>query len=250
MIDLSRFTIRIRGAGRLSVRRHNCGLLAVFSQASRRHTERVTIAAAVTLAGVMLLGAMSPGPDFVLVVRNALTSGRAVGTACAMGVGCGVAVWAVAAAVGIAGLLATSATLFTAVKLCGAAYLVYLGVTALRRASVRSGAGPDVQEAAAGEVTWGTAFLQGLVTNVFNPKSALFFVALLPQFIPHEATIATTMTVCAITAGVTAGWFGVLALAVGTLRHGLARPRVRRAIDAVTGTILIALGLRIAIARG
>ena len=98
----------------------------------------MSLAALLTLGGVILVGAMSPGPDFVLVVRNSLAAGKTGGVFCAFGVGAGVVVWAAAAAVGVAGLLAASAPLFSFVKLCGAAYLVYLGVRALLSAASTS----------------------------------------------------------------------------------------------------------------
>jgi threonine/homoserine/homoserine lactone efflux protein len=207
----------------------------------------MSLVALVTLAGVMLMGAMSPGPDFVLVVLNSLSAGRTSGMFCAMGIGVGILVWAVAAAVGVAGLLAASATLFSLVKLFGAAYLIYLGVRALLSAASKRVVGLEPEAGAA--LGRRSAFLQGLVTNLLNPKTAVFFVALLPQFLPREATVLSVVELCLLTATVTVSWFTILAVSVGTLRSALVRPRIRRVIDAVTGTFLVGLGARIAAQR-
>lgn len=206
----------------------------------------MSLVALLTLAGVMLVGAMSPGPDFVLVVRNSLTAGKTTGVFCALGIGAGVLVWAVAAAVGVAGLLAASATLFSLVKLCGAVYLIYLGVRALLSAASQRIDGLELETGAG---LRRSAFFQGLVTNLLNPKTAVFFVALLPQFLPREATLVSVVELCLLTATVTVSWFMVLAVSVGTLRNTLVRPRIRRVIDAVTGTFLVGLGARIAAQR-
>lgn len=207
----------------------------------------MSLVAMLTLAGVMLVGAMSPGPDFVLVVRNSMTAGKTTGVFCAMGIGVGVLGWAVAAAVGVAGLLAASATLFSFVKLCGAAYLIYLGIKALLSAASRTTG--ELELTAGAVMTRRSAFIQGLVTNLLNPKTAVFFVALLPQFLPRETTVVSVVELCVLTGTVTVAWFMILAVAVGSLRGALVRPRVRRVIDALTGTFLVGLGARIAAQR-
>lgn len=209
----------------------------------------MTATQAAALAGVMLLGAMSPGPDFALVLRNTLTGGRLSGLACAAGVGIGVLGWALAAALGVAGMLAASATAFAIVKFAGAAYLIVLGLRALISA-VRRGSGPSGGPAELAsprvEVPLRTAFTQGLLTNLLNPKAAVFFVALMPQFLPTDVTVARVLELCLITTSVTTGWFSLLAVAVAAIGHVLTRPRVRRTVDTATGTLLIGLGLRVA----
>ncbi|WP_330845908.1 LysE family transporter, partial [Actinophytocola sp.] len=113
---------------------------------------------------------MSPGPDFVIVLRSAMSAGRRAGMASAAGIAAGVLVWAVVTSLGVAGLLAASAVAFTIVKLIGAAYLVLLGIRALLAA--RRG-GYDQAPEAGGAETRG-AFAAGLLTNLFNPKVAVF----------------------------------------------------------------------------
>lgn len=199
--------------------------------------------------GVVMLGAMSPGPDFAVVVRRSAISGRAYGMAAAAGISVGVFVWVVAAATGIAALLAASAVAFTAVKIVGAAYLVYLGARALR-AAVRGGGGSlelDVPDPGRGGAR--ASFLEGLLTNVLNPKAAFFFVALVPQFVAHDATLPDTLVLSLIALAGTVAWFVTVATVVGALRRLFARSAVRRAVDGLTGVALIALGVKLAATR-
>jgi threonine/homoserine/homoserine lactone efflux protein len=199
----------------------------------------------VALGGVVLLAAMSPGPDFAIVTRNAMVSGRRAGMACGAGIAVGVFAWAVVTALGIAGLLAASAVAFTAVKLVGAGYLVVLGVRALLAA--RRGEYDNAEHVPGARATSApAAFRQGIVTNLLNPKVAVFFVALLPQFLPASATAADHLLLAGVAAGVTLTWFTVLAGVVSALRRLLTGNRVRRGIDALMGTLLVGLGVRMA----
>ncbi|MEW9550816.1 LysE family translocator [Nonomuraea sp. NPDC050783] len=200
-----------------------------------------------TFGGVVLLGAMSPGPDFAVVVRRSALSGRRYGMAAALGIAVGVSAWVVAAATGVAALLAASATAFTVVKVAGAAYLLYLGAKALR-AALRGGG--ELRLDLPGPARRGAwaAFREGLLTNALNPKAALFFVALVPQFAGADAALPGALLLSLVALAGTVAWFLTVATVVGTLRRLFARPGVRRAVDAVTGTSLIALGLRLATA--
>jgi len=203
----------------------------------------VTVTQALTLAGVILVSAMAPGPDFLVVLRSVLSSGRRAGMACAAGIACGVLVWAGVTSVGIAGLLAASAVAFTIVKLAGAAYLVYLGVRALlaaRRGGYTQEPAPGKARSAAG------AFAAGVLTNLLNPKVAVFFLALWPQFLPAHGSVLDTVVLAGVAVGTFLLWYLVLANLVTVLRRFLTAARVRRSIDAVTGTILVGLGVRIA----
>jgi threonine/homoserine/homoserine lactone efflux protein len=188
-------------------------------------------------AGVVTLGAMSPGPDFAVVVRRAVAGGRMAGTAAAAGVASGVFLWALAAAVGLVALLSVVPAVLTVVRIAGAAYLTYLGVQAWRQ-SGRAAAPPERR---------GSAFRDGLLCNVLNPKAAVFFVALLPQFLPARPGPLDVLLLSALAVAITLAWFGAVAQVVALLRRVLSRPRVRRTIDAVSGTVLIALGARLAL---
>ncbi|MBA9004572.1 MULTISPECIES: LysE family translocator [Thermomonospora] len=201
-------------------------------------------------AGVVALAAMSPGPDFAITVRNAAVSGRRMGVMTALGIAAGVMVWSLCAALGIAALLAASATAYTVVKLVGAAYLLYVGARAVW-AALRGeyAAAADHGDGADPAPRSWTGFRQGLLTNVLNPKAAVFFVALMPQFLPGSAGVADTLLLSVVAAAISAVWFSVVSAVVGALRRVFARPAVRRRMDAVTGTVLVGLGLRLAAER-
>jgi len=198
------------------------------------------------LGGIILLATMSPGPDFVVVLRSAMTGGRRAGVACAAGIASGELVWATVTSLGVAGLLAASVVAFTVVKLVGAAYLVLLGVQALLAA--RRGGYALVRTD--GEKTRRTAvaaYRQGLLTNLLNPKVAVFFLALWPQFLPPDASAGDMAVLAGIATAIQLVWFSVVANVATVLRRFLTAARVRRAIDAVTGTILVGVGVRIAV---
>jgi RhtB (resistance to homoserine/threonine) family protein len=194
--------------------------------------------------GVVQLAAMAPGPDFIIVTRHAAVSGRRAGVATGLGIATGVFVWAVVAAFGVASLLAASATAFTVVKLVGAAYLGYLGIKALVSAW-RRGEKLEI-EARENAVRPAVAFRQGLVTNLLNPKCAVFFVALMPQFLSTHPQLGETALLSALAVIVTGVWFTVLANLVGALKRFFTSAKVRRVLDTVTGTILVAFGIKIA----
>jgi RhtB (resistance to homoserine/threonine) family protein len=195
--------------------------------------------------GVVQVAAMAPGPDFVIVTRHAAVSGRRAGVATGLGIASGVFVWAVVAAFGVASLLAASAVAFTVVKLVGAVYLGYLGVKALVSAWRRGEALKAERRAAT--VRPVVAYRQGLLTNLLNPKCAIFFVALMPQFLSGSPQMGETMLLSALAVVVTAVWYTVLANVVGVLRKFFASARVRRTLDTITGAILVGLGVKIAL---
>ncbi|MGK3201660.1 LysE family translocator [Amycolatopsis sp. MEPSY49] len=194
---------------------------------------------------VVILGAMSPGPDFVVVTRSSLTGGRRAGIAAGAGISLGVFAWVVAIAFGVAAVLTASAVAFMVVKLAGAGYLVFLGVKAWL--AVRRGEYRDLGEnAATRSLDAGAAFRQGLFTNLLNPKVAVYFLALLPQFLPADGSTLQTLELATIATAGTIVWFAALALVVGALKRFFADGRVRRGLDAVLGTVLVALGLKVA----
>jgi threonine/homoserine/homoserine lactone efflux protein len=197
---------------------------------------------------VSVIVIVTPGPDTALTIRNALLGSRRSGIFTALGVVTGQAAWALATAVGVAALLAASEPAFTAVKLAGAAYLVFLGVQALLaavrhrpRASVK---GPSRRLPA------GLAYRQGVISNLGNPKMAAFFPALLPQFAPDggasfPALLALGLVFCSLTLV----WLSAYAVAVARAGDFLRRPSIRRVTEAATGAVLVALGLRLATER-
>ena len=190
--------------------------------------------------GVAVVVIVTPGQDTALTVRNTLAGGRGAGLRTAAGVVCGQAVWALAASAGVAALLVASEPAFVALKLAGAAYLVYLGAQALVAAARRHGDVHDGAPAASGR-----ELRQGVLSNLGNPKMAVFFSSLLPQFGDSLfSLLGLGLLFCALTLAWLSAYAFVLARAGDVLR----RPRIRRTIDAVTGTALVALGLRLATA--
>lgn len=193
----------------------------------------------------ILLGAIAPGPDFAMVVRNTVLAGRAGGMWTAIGIGLGVSVWVFAASLGMAALLAASALAFAVVKFAGAAYLVYLGVRSIRAAIKERRTPADAIELDRG-MSRAAAFRSGLLCNVLNPKAAVFFTALMPQFIGTGAGWGRIGELAAVAMTVVAVWFLLLANLIGLLRGLLDRPRVRAWVNGATGAVMVALGLRVA----
>jgi threonine/homoserine/homoserine lactone efflux protein len=190
--------------------------------------------------GVACLVIMTPGPDTAVTIRSTLVGGRRAGVMTAFGVVTGLACWTVAASAGVTALLIASEPAFLAVKYVGAAYLIYLGVTALVAAirGVEPHGHADVPR-----VARTTAYRQGLLSDLSNPKIAAFFTSLLPQF---GSSFAVMLGFGLLFCLITWLWLALYATALARLRDVLRRGAVRRAIEAVTGAVLVALGLRLA----
>lgn len=211
----------------------------------------ISLAVVGSYTAVALLGAMSPGPDFALVSRFAALRGRRVGLGASAGVAAGMAVNTAAAVLGVGAVVAASPAVFRAVSIVGACYLIYLGVRSLMAAREPVAAGPEAASdagtpgpdtpAPAAEST-ATAFRQGLITNVLNPKSVVFLVALLPQFLTDSSTWLDKSVLGVITVLAVLLWFSLVALAVGAFQSFFRRPGARKALNAVMGLVLIALG--------
>jgi threonine/homoserine/homoserine lactone efflux protein len=197
--------------------------------------------------GISILVIVTPGPDTAMTVRNTLLGGRAGGVSTALGVATGQMIWALATSVGIVALLVASEPLFAAVKFAGAAYLIFLGGQALL-AAVRGVEPPAEGAPAAGpRLSQRSAFLQGLISDLGNPKMAVFFSSLLPQFAPHgDGAFATLVLLGLVFCALTFTWLTFYAFAIARIGAALRRPRIRRTLEAATGTVLIALGLRLA----
>jgi threonine/homoserine/homoserine lactone efflux protein len=195
----------------------------------------------VTFLGVGALVIVTPGPDTALTIRNALFGGRRSAAATAFGVAVGQATWTVAASAGIAALIAESRPAFVTLRIAGAAYLIWLGIESLRRAL--SGSKPRSRK---GKGRPRRAFRQGLLSNLANPKMAVFFTSLLPQF---GSSFWTMLPLGLLFACMTLVWLTAYGAAVSKAGAALLRPRVRRVLDAVTGAVLVALGLRLATER-
>lgn len=201
-----------------------------------------------TFLGVSLLVIATPGPDTALTVRNTLLGGRRGGGFTAAGVATGQAIWALATSVGLVALLMACEPVFQAVKWLGAAYLVWLGAGALwaawrGAAPAASTVGQTMTLAPA------NAFRQGVLSDLGNPKMAVFFSSLLPQFAGDNASFASLallgLVFCAMTFVWLTGYAIALSLAGGYVRRG----SVWRTIEAVTGAALVAMGFKLASER-
>ena len=190
--------------------------------------------------GVSAVVIVTPGQDTALTIRNTLLGGRRAGVGTAFGVVGGQLAWALATSAGLAALLLASAPLFSAIRLAGAAYLVVLGAQALA-AAVRGRPHQDRIHRRRS-----SAVRQGLLSNLGNPKMAVFFTSLLPQF---AASFTGMLSLGLLFAALTLSWLSLYALAVARASGLLRKTRVRRALDAVTGLALVALGLRVAAER-
>jgi threonine/homoserine/homoserine lactone efflux protein len=189
--------------------------------------------------GILLVTYVVPGPDFVVVSTAALRSARA-GFWTAVGVLCGLAVHTSAAVLGLSVLVASSQVAFEALRIAGAAWLIYLGVRLLA-SRVHAPSGP-ARPALARAAWW-----RGFVCNVSNPKAVLFFLSLMPQFVdPHRAIAPQTLLLSAIVIAVGAVWWTLVCWLALRSRRWLTSARVARRIDRAGGAALVALGGTIA----
>jgi threonine/homoserine/homoserine lactone efflux protein len=195
----------------------------------------------VAFTGVAAGMVAMPGADFTVVVRNALASRRA-GVACAVGVAGGLLVHTALAVAGLAAVLVAVPVLFRTLQIAGGAYVLYLGVRAVRGALRPAPAGPDQEGETADGV--GRSLRHGFLTNVLNPKAPVLFLSLLPQFVPDGAPVLPrTLLLAAIVVVLALLWFPAVALLVDRLGTWLRRPRTTRAVEGVTGGALTALGV-------
>ncbi len=198
------------------------------------------------VAGLMT---MTPGLDTLLVLRSALRDGRAPAFATALGVATGCLVWGLAAAVGVSAILTASATLYAVLKLAGAAYLVYLGVRMLWSAW-RGDVHLDADAPAPSPASAPASFVRGLTTNLLNPKIGVFYVAILPAFLPPGYPPAATGALLALVHGVEVMiWFTGIILLAARARAWLSSRRAQRGLDAVAGAALVGLGGVLALAE-
>ena len=185
-----------------------------------------------------------PGPDTAVVTKNALLGGRRPGVAAALGVSIGLVIWTAAAALGIATLLRASDVAFNALKVVGAVYLVWIGVQMLRaRDMVGAPSGPP-----AGRGHNVRALRQGLLTDLGNPKIAVFFTSFLPQFVHgNGAAFGPLLVLGGIFTVLTLAWLAAYSVVVGRAAAVIRRPFVRKTLDRFTGLVLIGFGIRLAL---
>src|SRR4051812_1025912 len=203
------------------------------------------------LTFALVAGALTvtPGLDTALVLRAALTGSRRQAMATGAGIVAGLFVWGAAAAGGVSALLTASQLAFDVLRWAGAVYLVWFGVRLLVRALRKQ---PDAGQAPAvgGRRSAWRAARQGLATNLLNPKVGVFYVALLPQFVPPDSNpLAVGLLLASVHALLTVAWFALLISLAAALSHWLRRPSTTRVIDGVTGTALLGFGVKLAVSR-
>ncbi|MDE2356799.1 MAG: LysE family translocator [Alphaproteobacteria bacterium] len=197
--------------------------------------------AAFTAAATLVT--LTPGLDTALVLRTTAAQGRRAGAWAAVGIALGCLTWGAAAALGLGALLSVSRTLFTVIRLAGAAYLVWLGVGLLLRPRAHLIAG-DATEPASPP----SPFLRGLATNLLNPKVGVFYVSFLPAFAVREVSFALWgVLLAAIHVGLGLIWFAILIQALDRARTWLSRPGVVRALDRLTGLVFLGFGAELAL---
>jgi threonine/homoserine/homoserine lactone efflux protein len=213
------------------------------------HHGPVTIGSAVLGFG-LVAGALTvtPGLDTALVLRAALTGSRRRAMATAAGIVAGLFVWGAAAAAGVSALLTASELAYDVLRCGGAAYLVWFGGRLMVRA-LRSGpAGEQPARPTVGS-SWRAARL-GLATNLLNPKVGVFYLALLPQFLPEGGSpLAVGLLLTSVHVALSLIWFALLAVLAEALGRWLRRPATARGIDGITGTALVGFGVRLAFVR-
>ena len=196
---------------------------------------------------VAAVAAVIPGPDSFVVLRTALADGPRAGTWAAGGSAAGNVLWGTATALGVAAVLAASATAFSAVKLAGAVYLLYIGLQALRAA--RRGDTLASDGAGRGAVSRAVAFRRGLASDLLNVKVGLFWTALVPQFVGAGSSAMLPAAMVAAMAAIVFGWLSVYAHLAARLSRTLRRRRGSQAINGTVGAVLVALGSRLALAH-
>ena len=200
-----------------------------------------------TFIGLSALLTLTPGADTALVTKNTLSHGRAAAFCTTLGISTGITVHAAMSALGLSAILSRSAIVFETVKLVGAAYLVVLGVQALLGSGSHSISTASIHVEKESRKDLLRAYRQGLLTNVLNPKVAVFYLTFLPQFIaPGDPVLRKSLLLAAIHIGMGLVWLSTYAHFISRLAALLTRPEIRRMLERVTGGLLIALGLRLA----
>lgn len=189
---------------------------------------------------------VTPGVDTAMVLRLAATSGARSAAFAALGVAIGCLAWGMAVSLGLGVLLLTSPVAYTVLKWAGSVYLLWLGAKLLLRPRQALAIGEERIRTTADSQALGIGFL----TNILNPKIGVFYVTFLPQFIPAHAGVALysfALTCIHVAMGVL--WFGIVIAAMAPLGRWLRQPRVVKTLDRLTGGVLVAFGLKLALSR-
>lgn len=194
---------------------------------------------AFTAAAVLIV--LLPGPDTLVVLRNLVRSGRRTAIRTVLGVLTGLSVWVVTAALGLSAVLRASDDAYLALRIAGAIYLLWLGISSLRS---RGAAAPE--RPARRRSLIGSGYSAGLATDLLNPKVGVFFVTFLPGFVPSGFSVGwMSLVLGAIFLALTALYFAVLIAASGRVTHWMSAVHIRKRLDRITGLVLIGFGLKL-----
>lgn len=196
------------------------------------------------VAGIATLGMLSPGPDFFLVIKNAARYPRLAAMMTAFGVICGVATHMSYCVAGLAVVITTTPWLFNVLKYAGAVYLIWVGIQALLS---RGGSKMNVSSLPQQQVSLKSAFVQGYLCNLLNPKATLFFLAVFTQVLQINSGLGEKLWYAGIIFGLSAVWWPVLVFLIqsGPVRRGL--EKTQKVVDKLLGGMLIALGIKVAL---
>ena len=197
---------------------------------------------------ISLLVIITPGPDTALTVRNTLLGGRSNGIATALGVSAGQLIWVLATSVGLVAVLLASEQIFNAVRLAGAAYLVWLGIQTLWGV-FKPGSAPASESlpSTRRHPPRLAGFRQGLISDLSNPKMAAFFASVLPQFAPEgQGMLSSLVLLGLVFVAMTLAWLALYAVVIASAGEAFRRSRLRRTIEGIMGATLIGLGVRVA----
>jgi threonine/homoserine/homoserine lactone efflux protein len=202
------------------------------------------ISALLAAAAVLALLTLVPGPDMAVVTQASVTGGRSSGFRVAVGIISGLLVWGLLTVLGLSALLAASAEAYTAVKLAGAAYLIYLGARALWESRTSRMQQHSTAARTQKPGTWKTGF----TTNLLNPKIAVFYTSLLPQLVPAGWPTGPSLALLVlIHAAISIAWLSAYVMLLSRARSTFEKPKVRQALERITGTVLLGFGAKIAL---
>lgn len=204
-----------------------------------------------TFAGLAALLIVTPGPDTLLVLKNSISGGRATGLHTVWGIAVGTYVHALASALGLSLILMQSSRAFTVVKWAGAVYLIWLGIQSLW-SGFRTGTEAALGESAeAGKRKFArSGFVQGFMSNILNPKVAVFYLAVLPQFVsPGQSVLGRSLFLATLYVVMGIIWLSAVSAAAARAKSVFARQGLRRAVSGLAGLALVGFGVKLATER-
>ena len=201
------------------------------------------------LIGIFSMALASPGPDFVIVVRNSILYSRQIGFFTAIGFALGVCVHVTYTLFGIAAIIAQSVFLFNLLKYAGAAYLFYIGIKALRSQGFQTENNSELMSDPKNQLSAHSALWSGFLTNVLNPKATIFFMAVFSQFVGPETSFITQIIYASTCVVLTAIWFSLVALVLTNPKIKAGFLKFTKWIDRVCGGLLVALGIKLALSK-